>query len=108
MKKVSGIENQLKEVMEDQMAFCSRTEFWHEEKSTSLDEMSKMVKTLQQATEDRFQQVEFKLTQRVSINDMKQNFDILNDILQVKFRQVEDTKEAVRSVIAYQKYYHGV
>jgi hypothetical protein len=39
---------------------------------------------------------------------MRQNFDVLNDMLVVKFRQVEDTKQAVRSMIAYQKYYHGV
>jgi hypothetical protein len=29
-------------------------------------------------------------------------------MLAVKFRQVEDTKQAVRSLIAYQKYYHGI
>ena len=39
---------------------------------------------------------------------MRQNFGQLNDVLTVKFRQVEATKQAVRSLIAYQKYYHGV
>ena len=42
------------------------------------------------------------------IDDMRQNFGQLNDVLAVKFRQVEDTKQAVRSLIAYQKYYHGI
>ena len=39
---------------------------------------------------------------------MRQNFDILNDLMYTKLRQVEDTKQAVRSMIAFQKYYHGV
>ena len=52
--------------------------------------------------------MEFALGQRVRVDDMRQNFDVLNDLLVVKFRQVEDTKQAVRSMIAYQKYYHGV
>jgi hypothetical protein len=32
----------------------------------------------------------------------------LNDILSVKFKQLEDTKQAMRSMITYQKYYHLV
>lgn len=32
---------------------------------------------------------------------MKQNFKQLNDLLFIKFKQVEDTKEAVRNLISY-------
>ena len=32
----------------------------------------------------------------------------LNDVLEVKFNQVEDTKQSVRGLIAYQKFYHPI
>jgi hypothetical protein len=36
---------------------------------------------------------------------MKINFKILKDMLYVKFRQLDDTKTAVRDVIGFQKYF---
>ena len=39
---------------------------------------------------------------------MKQNFKQLTDILVVKFKQLEDTKEATRNLIAYQKFFHPI
>lgn len=70
--------------------------------------MNKKLDSLQMSTDDRFTEAEFSISQRVRIDDLRQNFGQLNDVLAVKFRQVEDTKQAVRSLIAYQKYYHGV
>jgi hypothetical protein len=40
---------------------------------------------------------------RVSITDMKLNFKKLNDMLFIKFTQVEDVKAGLRDVIAFQK-----
>ena len=39
---------------------------------------------------------------------MKQNFRQLNDILVIKFKQVEDTKEACRNLITFQKFFHEI
>lgn len=39
---------------------------------------------------------------------MKQNFQKLNDLLAVKFKQVEDCKQACRQMIVYQKYYYPI
>ena len=43
---------------------------------------------------------------RVSIKDMKLNFKALNDMLFVKFGQLEDVKSGCRDMLAYQKYFY--
>ena len=58
--------------------------------------------------EGRLSQVTLDLQRRCYIDDMAQNFKRLNDILVVKFKQLEDTKQACRNLITYQKYYHPV
>ena len=50
----------------------------------------------------------FELGRRVRSDEMKQNFKQLNDILQIKFKQLEDTKEACRNLIVYQKYFNPI
>jgi len=52
--------------------------------------------------------VSLDLQSRSYIDDMSQNFKRLNDILIVKFKQLEDTKQACRNLITYQKYYHKI
>ena len=37
---------------------------------------------------------------------MKKNFTKLNDMLFIKFKQVEDNKQAVRDILNYQKYFY--
>jgi polysaccharide pyruvyl transferase WcaK-like protein len=37
---------------------------------------------------------------------VQQNFEKLNEMLLVKFRQLEQTKQASRNLIGYIKYYH--
>lgn len=37
---------------------------------------------------------------------MERNFAKLSDILQIKFREVEDNKHAVRDMLNYQKYFY--
>ena len=45
------------------------------------------------------------LNRFVTLRDIRINFKTLNDMLFVKFRQLEDTKSAVRECLAYQKYF---
>lgn len=52
--------------------------------------------------------MEFDIDRRAKVNDIKQNFEKLNEILSVKFKQLEDTKQAMRSLITYQKYFHPI
>ena len=37
---------------------------------------------------------------------MKKNFDKLNDMLFIKFREVEDNKHALRDMLNYQKFFY--
>ena len=48
------------------------------------------------------------LAECVNVSEMKFNFEALNDMLFTKFRQLEDTKSAVRDLIVYQKYFHPI
>lgn len=54
----------------------------------------------------KLEQLNFDISTKLRIDDMKQNFKQLNDILLIKFNQIEDTKEAVRNLISYQKFFH--
>ena len=56
----------------------------------------------------QIEKIDFEVSRRVLTDDMKQNFKQLNDILVVKFKQLEDTKEAVRNLISYQKFFHPI
>lgn len=58
--------------------------------------------------ESRLESVHFDCSRRVRIEDMRQNFKQLQDILVIKFRQLEDTKEATRNLITYQKFFHPI
>lgn len=49
----------------------------------------------------KIDQMYFELSQKVRVDDMRQNFKQFNDLLFIKFKQLEDTKEAVRNLISY-------
>ena len=50
----------------------------------------------------------FDIDRRAKVHDVKQNFEKLNEILIVKFKQIEDTKQAMRNLVTYQKYFHPI
>ena len=52
--------------------------------------------------------LEFEMDQKVRADHLRQNFKQLNDILAIKFKQLEDTKEATRNLVAYQKHFHKI
>jgi len=54
----------------------------------------------------RIQNMNESMSKRVSIEDMKLNFKTLNEMLLVKFRQMEDVKNSVRDVLTYQKHFY--
>ena len=49
----------------------------------------------------RLEEFQFSIGRRIKIQDLRQNFQKLNSILLVKFRQLEQTKQATRNLIAY-------
>ena len=58
--------------------------------------------------EKNIEQLTYKVNKMVTIEDMKVNFKQFNDLLFINFRTIEDTKEACRNMIAYQKYFHPI
>ena len=54
----------------------------------------------------RIETVHFQLSRRVTVDDMRKNFDKLNDMLFIKFAQVEENKQALRDMMNYQKFFY--
>ena len=54
----------------------------------------------------RIDTVLFQLSRRVAIDDVKKNFDKLNDMLFIKFKEVEDHKHALRDMLNDQKHFY--
>lgn len=54
----------------------------------------------------RIDTINFQLSRRVTVDDMKKNFNKFNDILFIKFKEVEDNKHALRDMLNYQKYFY--
>ena len=48
------------------------------------------------------------IERRVVVKDLECNFKTLNDLLFVKFKQLEDTKSAVRDLIAFTTYCYPI
>ena len=59
------------------------------------------IESLRTEMEGRYENINQYMKRFVTNNDMKVNFEAYSDILFVKFRQVEDTKTAVRDIIAF-------
>lgn len=51
-------------------------------------------------------QIHFLLKQKTSVTDVSANFRELGDVLNVKFKQVEDCKDGLRDLLVYQKYFY--
>jgi hypothetical protein len=70
--------------------------------------VDKKIESLKAYYDGKIDQINFELSRKIKIDDMKQNSKQLNDILGVKFKQLEDTKDAMRSLIVFNKYYQPI
>lgn len=52
--------------------------------------------------------VENLLARRATIDELHQNFRSLKDLLQVKFSEIENTKDAVRDLLIFNKYFQPI
>jgi hypothetical protein len=80
--------------------------YWLDKYTESFKQHDKVMLGLKTEINGRLDNVLDQLNLRVSIDDVTLNFERLNDLLLVKFSQVEDTKESVRDIMAYQKYFY--
>ena len=84
----------------------SDSKFWLEKYTKAYKENDRKIGEMQGEFNGRLDTVFFQLTRRVTVDDLKKNFDKLNDMLFIKFKQVEDNKQAVRDMLNYQKYFY--
>lgn len=80
--------------------------FWLEKYTKGYKENDAKIGELQGEFNGRIDTILFQLSRRVTVDDMKKNFDKLNDMLFLKFQQVEENKQALRDMLAYQKYFY--
>jgi hypothetical protein len=88
--------------------FESETHSGMTEKSNAIQGLSDMFEELKGEVERASTQRDLEIDLRLRTKDFKYNFEILNDLLETKFAQVEETQQAVRSVLVYQKYFYPI
>ena len=92
----------LHEVRMDQT--INDTKFWLDK----YNENDIQINQIKAEFEGKLEALEFQVSRRPTNDDLQKNFKRLNDILLVKFSQVEDVKTGLRDVIAYQKFFYPV
>ena len=80
--------------------------FWIEKYTKAYKENDAKIGEMQGEFNGRLDTILFQVDRRVTVDDVKKNFDKLNDMLFIKFKQVEDNKAAVRDMLNYQKYFY--
>ena len=84
----------------------SDSKFWMEKYTKAYKENDAKIGEMQGEFNGRIETIFFQLGRRVTVDDMKKNFNKLNDMLYIKFTQVEDNKHALRDMLNYQKYFY--
>ena len=100
-QKIDSQESRMDQVLND-------SKYWLERYTKAYKENDQMIARLQSEFNGRIETVFYQLTRRVTTDDIKKNFNKYNEMLEIKFRQVEDTKTAVRDLLTYQKYFYPI
>lgn len=107
MKTLAATQQRKNDELQVQMeSTISDAKFWLDKYSKAYKENDAKIGEMQGEFNGRFDSLLFELTRRVSVDDFRRNFDKLNDILFIKFSQVEDMKAAQRDMINYQKHFY--
>ena len=80
--------------------------FWLEKYTTSFKSSDRDFKTIQKKLEGQMEIVLHEAQKCVTEDDMKINFKTLNDMMFVKFSQLEDTKQGMRDTLTFIKYFY--
>lgn len=94
------------ELQVEMEATITDAKFWLDKYCKALKENDAKIGEFQGEFNGRFDALLFELGRRVSVDDFRRNFDKLNDILFIKFSEVEDMKAAQRDMINYQKHFY--
>jgi hypothetical protein len=77
------------------------SKYWLEKYTNGFKEHDMKMTELSTLLNGRVDNITELMSKRISVEDMKLNFKTLNTMLLVKFRQMEDTKAAVRDVLTF-------
>ena len=99
MQKIDAQEARMDQVLND-------SKYWLDRYTKAYRENDQMIARLQSEFNGRLETVFYQLSRRVTNDDIKKNFDKYNEMLTIKFRQVEDVRTSLRDVITYQKYFY--
>lgn len=84
------------------------SKYWLEKYTKAYKDNDKQIAEYKSEFEGRIDTVMMQLDRRVTNDDIRKNFKKLNDMLFIKFKQVEDVKTGLRDMMAYQKYFYPV
>lgn len=82
--------------------------YWIEQYNDSFKKADAKFNNLRTEMLTEFQKVQRDVDSKCATSDLQTNFKELSDMLCVKFKQVEDVKEAVRDMITYQKFFYPI
>ena len=94
MQKIDAQEARMDQVLND-------SKYWLERYTKAYRENDQMIAKLQSEFNGRIETIFYQLTKRVTNDDIKKNFDKFNEMLAIKFKQVEDVRTAVRDMLTY-------
>jgi hypothetical protein len=75
--------------------------YWLNKYTQAYKYTDKNVAAFREEFNGRFDTILYQLNRRVTNDDIRKNFTKLNDMLFVKFKQVEDVKTGLRDMMAY-------
>lgn len=107
-REVAEVKTNLHLHQGEYQASIMNNQFFMDKNATQMVKIEKTVEHLKTFMDSKIEQMSFDLDRRVRVDDMRQNFKQLRDILLVKFKQLEDTKEATRGLITFQKFFHRI
>ena len=84
----------------------SDSRYWMQTYSKAYKENDKKISDMQSEFNGRIETIFYQLTRRVTNDDLQKNMKKLNEMLFIKFKQLEDTKQAVRDALTYQKHFY--
>jgi hypothetical protein len=75
--------------------------YWMDKYSKAYKDNDKAITTYRAEFNGRIDTILYQLNRRVTNDDIRKNFQAWNDMLFIKFKQLEDVKTGLRDMMAY-------
>ena len=98
-RNIEVTESRLLQTMKD-------TQYWLDKYAQSHRAAEIALATTTSDLNGKMDKIEFDLSRKISLVDISANFKALNDMLFIKFGQLEDNRQTVRDMLVFQKYFY--